>query len=141
MAWQDVLAPLRFLATTGQFLVTTSLFFNLEPWLLPALPKEYSQLQHEAAQEEFQQVASLCSLCLAVELLALLSGCTMFQHSANILLVMFRAAGCVAVSALVAAESAHFGYLWYVFAFSCLPGFLLEMASFASIFWLHKDAF
>eukprot|EP00439_Symbiodinium_sp_Y106_P068427 s823_g11.t1 len=115
MLLEDVLAPGRFLATTGQLIAVLTVLLDKEPYIQAALPALYTREEYDAADGDFTRVLVLCTTCLTIELASfLVSGVTLFANRVNAAHCVFHIAGAVGISIFSMGRN-HFGYLWYLF--------------------------
>mmetsp|Transcript_129462 Transcript_129462/g.374946 ORF Transcript_129462/g.374946 Transcript_129462/m.374946 type:complete len:143 (-) Transcript_129462:82-510(-) len=138
--WEDVLVPVRFLATMGQLVGTLAVGLDMRPYLLPALPRRHTEQQYHDAEEECMQVVVLSLVFLSLEVGSLMLGFSFFSSKANMLHCLFHGAGFFAVMVFSAASN-HFGVLWYIFWFCAFPTLLVEAHSLLGLFWLRRAAY
>jgi len=123
----DALIPTRFLTTLAHLLAVIMLFSSKDSNIKVALPLKYDEASFDELDTELTIGLWFALACLAIELVGLFGGYTIFRPGMTLYHIVSHFVGCVMLTFFIT-ESWHYSTFWYIFVISSAPPALAELS-------------
>mmetsp|Transcript_17162 Transcript_17162/g.23895 ORF Transcript_17162/g.23895 Transcript_17162/m.23895 type:complete len:142 (-) Transcript_17162:103-528(-) len=123
----DSLIPARFLSTMGYLIAASLVYFSKDDNIRSSLAATYSTSEYDTKDSEITAAITLVVTCLAIQILSMLSGYTLFMVQLNAIHVLLNAIGAILTCWFIL-DSWHVTSFWYLFTFFSLLPLALEIS-------------
>lgn len=123
----DTLIPTRFLTTLAHLLAVLMIFSSKANNIRVALPVTHNADEFNELDSELTIGLWLAVACLAIEMIGLFGGYTIFRTGVTLQYILAHFVGCVALTFYMT-ESWHYSTFWYIFVICSVPPALMELS-------------